>query len=591
MCRLALWLLIRVGVAPLALVLMSAKVSAQPADVPARMADVLRYTGVENPASADVARMSELWTRAQQPGLARDERRLAFRDMYVLYARLHGRDLSARLQALDGLTQFVMTIFDGGGRMDLTLPEPRGTPAGNYLHVETRGHGPTPLLLISDLGVDGRKLYGSFAERQGQAYTMHIVTLPYAGSARPLPWPEKLDYAGRPWLNQIERELLALLDQPRMKGVALIGTSAGGYFAARLALLRPKQVRTVVLVNALVNTSQRALGDPDAPAPLAERLLRVRSVSPTPQLFPAAPVPLPDELRRLIADPSSTHPTARNWMAFAVKDPAVSRAWTFEALSAGFFVPSLEYGWELTATDLTEQMKELAVPLLAMGSWHDEGSPATNVPNISQWEEMKLRYPSIPLTVAAFDDTRAYVSADAPEEFDRAVADFLAGRPVHGKTGYSLPRTSARASVMQAVGGAEMEIAYGRPAVKGRKVWGELVPDGRVWRAGANEATRFTFNRGVTIEGRALAAGTYTFFAIPGEAKWTVIFNRVPRQWGAFDYNPAFDALRFTVEPAETSHEEYLRYTIQPAGSNAAVVTLAWEKRAVTFRIDVSPSR
>jgi hypothetical protein len=280
-------------------------------------------------------------------------------------------------------------------------------------------------------------------------------------------------------------------------------------------------------------------------------------------------------------------------MAFAVRDTAVSRAWTFEALSGGFLVPSLEYSWELTSTDLTEPMKDLAIPLLVLGSWHDEGSPVASPPNISQWEEIKLRYPAIPLTVVAFDDTRAYISADAPEAFDRALADFLAGRrgnDVHGKTGFSLPRTSSRASVMQAVGGAEIAIAYGRPAVNGRKVWGELVPNGRVWRAGANEATTFTFNHGVRIEGQALAAGTYTFFAIPGEAEWTVIFNRVPRQWGAFDYNPAFDALRFTVKPAESAHEEYLRYTIQPAGADAAVVTLAWEKRAVSFRVDASPS-
>jgi pimeloyl-ACP methyl ester carboxylesterase len=368
----------------------------------------------------------------------------------------------------------------------------------------------------------------------------------------------------------------------------VVGTSAGGYFAARLALLRPKQVRSVVLVNALVSTSMRAPGDPDAPATPAQRLSRVKSIAPTPQLVPIAPVPPPEELRRLIADPNSMHPTARNWMGFAVKDTAVSRAWTFEALSAGFMVPSLEYGWELTSTDLTGQLKELAVPLLVMGSWHDEGSTATNVPNISQWEEIKLLYPSIPLTIAAFDDTRAYISADAPENFDRALADFLAGRPVQGKAGFSLPRASPRASVMQAVSSAEIQIAYGRPAVKGRKIWGELVPNGRVWRAGANEATKFIFNHAVKIEGSELAAGTYTFFVIPGEAEWTLIFNRVPRQWGAFDYNPAFDALRVTVKPTEGTHEEYLRYTIQPANSNA-VVTLAWEKRAASFRIDVSP--
>src|SRR5262249_25645581 len=187
-----------------ALLLVALELSSQPADVRARMADVLRYTGVESPAPDDVTRMADLWTRAQQPGLAHEERRLAFRDMYLLYNKLHGRDLAARPQALDGLSQFVVTTFEGGGRMDLALPEPRGTPAGNYLHVEARGTGPTPLLLISDVGVDGRKLYDSFAQRQGRAYTMHIVTLPYAGAARPLPWPDKLDYARLPWLSQIE---------------------------------------------------------------------------------------------------------------------------------------------------------------------------------------------------------------------------------------------------------------------------------------------------------------------------------------------------------------------------------------------------
>src|SRR5215467_14289270 len=263
MCRIALWMLIAAGASRVAV---AGTTSEQPGDAQARMAEVLRYTGVENPPMNDLTRITELWTRAQQPGLAGEERQKAFRDLYLIYAKLWGRDLTDHPQALDTLAKFAVTTFDGGGRMDLKLPEPRGKPKGNYLHVESKGTGRTPLLLISDLGVDGRKLYESFVARQGRAYTMHIVTLPYAGMARRLPWPEKLDYVARPWLSQIERELLALLDQPRMNGVTLIGTSAGGYFAARLALLRPKQVRAVVLVNALVNSPMRAQEDPDAPA-------------------------------------------------------------------------------------------------------------------------------------------------------------------------------------------------------------------------------------------------------------------------------------------------------------------------------------
>ncbi|MGH9789993.1 MAG: alpha/beta fold hydrolase, partial [Candidatus Acidiferrales bacterium] len=377
MLRIAVCVGLRVG---LALLCVAWAVYGQPGNVNERMAEVLWYAGTEATAD-DVARMAELWTGAQQPGLSSDERRTAFRDMYGLYSKLQGRDLSARPQAFEGLARFVVSIFEGGGRMDLRLPHPRGKPSGSYLHVETRGRGPVALLLISDLGVDGRRLYESFARRQASTYTMHIVTLPYAGAARPLPWPEKVDYAARPWINQIEKELLALVDRSNMKGVTVVGTSAGGYFAARLGLLRPKQVRAVVLAHALVNSPMRSLSDPDAPATMAERLARLQSVAPTPQLFPVAQAPPPDELRRLIADPNSTHPTARNWMAFAVKDVEVSRAWTFEALSGGFFVPSVQFMFEMLSTDLTEQMKTLAVPMLAMGAWHDEGSPVQSPPS------------------------------------------------------------------------------------------------------------------------------------------------------------------------------------------------------------------
>lgn len=560
--------------------------AAQDLDLRERMAAVLRYAGIENASPDAVTHMTQIWTRAQQPGLANAERRAAFRELYVTYYKLHGRDLTGREQALDAVTQSVTTAFEGGSRMDLALPSARGTPSGTYLHVETRGNGPVPLLLISDLGVDGRKLYESFAARQSSAYTMRIVTLPYAGSARPLPWPEKIDIPARRWLTQIEKELLAIIDQPGAAKTTVIGTQGGGYFATRLALLRPEKLRAVVLVNALVHTSMRALADPDAPADPAERSFRSRIVIPGPQLFPTASVPPPDELKRLIENPRSTHPIGRNWMAFAVKDLPTSREWTYEALTAGFFVPSQVYGWEFASTDLTDGLKSLAVPLLAMSSWHDEASPRVVNSSIAQWEEMKLLYPRIPMTHITFADTRAYVSADAPEAFDRALADFLAGRPVRGKDDFTLPRTSPRASVMQAVGNAEIVVEYGRPAAKDRKLWGSLVPYGRVWRAGANDATRFTFSRDIRINGQPLPAGTYTFFAIPRETEWTLIFNRVPRQWGAFDYNPAFDALRFTIKPDATPHQEYLNYRIEPSADGAANVTLNWGQLAVSFRIE-----
>lgn len=563
----------------------SGQVYSQPAQ--GGMAEVLRYTGVENPTPADVSRMAELWTTAQDAGITSEQRRAAFRDLYLLYAKLQGQEISAG--AVQGIAAFAARTVEGGGRMDLRLPEPRVQAVGSHLHVEKTGRGPVRMLLVSDLGVDGRKLYESFVRRNADLYTMYVVTLPFAGAARPLPWPDKLDFMKRPWLSQIERELLAFVDRPEMRPVVVVGTSAGGYFAARLAVLRPKQVSAAVLVDALVNMPLRSPKAPDSPAALSQRLARVKAVAPTPQLFPYAPVPANEELRRLLDDPNQTHPTARNWMAFAVKDTALSKAWTFDALSTGFFLAGSEYQWEMFTTDLIEDLRSLSVPLLAMGAIHDDGSPRQSPPSLSQWEEIRLSYPQVPLTIVAFEDSRSYISVECPQEFDRAVADFIARRTVQGKQGLTLPRASPRASITQWIGDAAVTIAYGRPAVKGRKVWGELVPNGRVWRAGANEATTFAFNRDVKVQGQALAAGTYTFFVLPAENEWTVIFNRVPRQWGAFNYNPAFDVLRFEVKPGEANHEEYLTYGIEPTGTNSARVTLAWEKLRIAFEMEVIP--
>ena len=116
------------------------------------------------------------------------------------------------------------------------------------------------------------------------------------------------------------------------------------------------------------------------------------------------------------------------------------------------------------------------------------------------------------------------------------------------------------------VGDAKITINYSSPAVKGRVIWGDLVPLGEVWRAGANEATTFTTTKDITVEGKKLPAGTYGFFVIPGESYSTLIFNKVAKQWGAFDYDAAQDVLRVSVPSGQTSTmEERLVYEVKPA--------------------------
>ncbi len=110
------------------------------------------------------------------------------------------------------------------------------------------------------------------------------------------------------------------------------------------------------------------------------------------------------------------------------------------------------------------------------------------------------------------------------------------------------PRPSPTATFSQKVGLTEVTIEYSRPGIKNRKIFGDLVPYGKLWRTGANAATKVTFADDVKIAGKDLPAGTYALFTIPGEDEWTIIFNKNPNQSGTANYKEEEDALRVQIK-------------------------------------------
>ena len=146
-------------------------------------------------------------------------------------------------------------------------------------------------------------------------------------------------------------------------------------------------------------------------------------------------------------------------------------------------------------------------------------------------------------------------------------------------------RQSPAASVSQDLGLTKVEISYHRPAVKGRVIWGGVVPYGKVWRAGANEATTISFSGPVKVAGHEVPAGSYALFAIPGKEQWTLILDKNPKQWGAFSYKPEEDLLRFEVAPSAAPMQEWLAYTMDLTDQATATVTLRWEKLALSFPV------
>jgi len=142
------------------------------------------------------------------------------------------------------------------------------------------------------------------------------------------------------------------------------------------------------------------------------------------------------------------------------------------------------------------------------------------------------------------------------------------------------PKSTAE-TVTGTINGATITIKYGSPSVREREVWGKLVPFDKVWRAGANDATTFTTDKEITVEGKKLPAGTYTFFVIPNKSESTVIFNKVEKQWGAYEYSEEKDQLRVKVKPQATEKStEKLTYTV-----NKDNVTLSWEKWNLPIKV------
>jgi len=148
-----------------------------------------------------------------------------------------------------------------------------------------------------------------------------------------------------------------------------------------------------------------------------------------------------------------------------------------------------------------------------------------------------------------------------------------------------LPRPSPLAKVSQAVGLTDVSVEYSSPALKGRKVFGTLVPLGQLWRTGANSATKLTFSKDVTIDGKPVPAGSYALFSIPGKDSWTIILNKNPNQGGTGQYKQDLDLLRFTVKPEPSGQRERLTFVFSDTTETSTRLDLEWEKLRVSFVI------
>lgn len=156
---------------------------------------------------------------------------------------------------------------------------------------------------------------------------------------------------------------------------------------------------------------------------------------------------------------------------------------------------------------------------------------------------------------------------------------------VFGYSQYAMPTASPRAKVEQQFSVSKITVDYGRPAVKNRKTFGELVPYGQVWRAGANSSTKITFGQPVNFGGKNVAAGTYGLFVMPTDKEWTVILNKDSQSWGtAYDEKLNVIDIKVPIQKL-TEKQEVFEISLNPVGDHALDMVMKWDNVKATVPI------
>jgi hypothetical protein len=151
-----------------------------------------------------------------------------------------------------------------------------------------------------------------------------------------------------------------------------------------------------------------------------------------------------------------------------------------------------------------------------------------------------------------------------------------------------IPAPSPKASVMQTVGLTKITVNYSSPGVKGRKIWGDVIPYGKIWRTGANQATTIEFSDTVDLLGNKVPPAKYSMFSIPDESEWTIILNKKAEQFGVYSYSEKDDFLRVKVKPTKSSEfNERLYFTIAAEKENSGIIKLFWENIKVEIPIEI----
>lgn len=540
---------------------------AQPKSVRERLINVVDYTDVK--ITSDSLSQWVEWVKIGESLEAEVQVRNDAWKKFLLSFYRHQKtipDASVNEQSLVAWSQFLTFPFLTGRILDFKSIGRDEIYTSEI--ISQAGSGSKHILLIPPLGFNSN-IFEVFKNSYKDEYTFHEVSFPQGNNV--WRYPEKANYSHAKWLGKIEDAVSSYLHTLGDKEMIVLALGTGTYTAIKLTE-KFLNIKGIVSLNGqyksdLVN--ERDGHDADT---LFRKSASNRAF-PTPLLIQFSPGVL-----------------ARN---YAFTQNSIKNQEYLGQITSENVNTLLRYNQEFKAQDITDILIDSKSPILSIVSIHnDQSSQASDRTVTRLWQEIDTMHPDLPLSIVKIPESQNLAFIDQPDlfgyyfdKFANAPTEEVNQIPTDNKVTVELP--SPLVSTCQVIESCKITLEYHQPALNGRKVFGQLIPYGEVWRAGANDATRLEVSRDVLINGtHFLKAGKYSLFFIPTNDYWEVVINSIPDQWGAFNYKEEFDVLRFKVKPSMTDQPiEFLDYHLTRTKPDVANITLSWANTLVSFNI------
>lgn len=552
-------------------IMIAVSVAGQPGPEPReRLESLIGYLDMKVPADT-LSQWSQWVTTGEATTAANDARSAAWKKFLLSFYNHRGSIANASVspQRLAMWAQYLTNPTFYGQIADVQKLK---ASVSTTSPVKVTGNGKTTLILIPPIGFSAA-VFETFKATHAGDFRFIEVSYPGAGNTVPYAFPDKADYAQRKWLESIEMEISKTLRNEKTGEAFVVGLGSGMYLAMRLAIQLPSNIKGIVSVNGQFVSPMASANDANEEASSTERIEAASRAFPSPLLVRFSPA------------------LVTNNFSFT-KDNVLDRKYLND-ISAETVPHYFRYSDEFSAQDVTPQLSDFNTPILSLISNHDDLSPIQSNKSVHMfWQKLRFKKPGLNFSLVVIENSRSAIYIDQPRLFDIYFEAFIKDPKRKIESISTMPstfveRASPAASVRQTIGTLDIEVQYSRPSLKGRAAFGKLVPYDQVWRAGANEATRITLTKDAFVNGQALPKGTYSFFIIPRDGKWTAIFNQLPDQWGAFTYNRKFDALRVEVAPENTAApQETLKFDFDNLKDNSVDMSLYWENTKCTLTIE-----